>query len=128
VRFLLDTSVAIHLRDRHLLIAERVSALRGDLFISVITRVELEGGVVSRPDLRPTRRQRLDAVLPTLTTVAFDEASVDCYRQIVEAVGFSRPRILDRTIAAQALAHDATLVTMNGQDFRDIPQLNVLAW
>jgi predicted nucleic acid-binding protein len=31
-------------------------------------------------------------------------------------------------IAAQALVHRATLVTLNGDDFRDIPELQVEAW
>ena len=126
--FLLDTSVAIHIRDRHKLIGERVYGLAGDLFVSAITRVELEGGVVSRPDLRLARRERLDTILATLATLAFDEAAVDRYRLIVEALGFSRPRILDRMIAAQALARDCTLVTLNGRDFQDIPGLKLRAW
>jgi predicted nucleic acid-binding protein len=36
--------------------------------------------------------------------------------------------LLDRMIAAHALVHRATLVTMNPDDFGDIPGLHVLAW
>ena len=126
--FLLDTSVAIHLRDLNTPVAERVEALDGEVFISMVTRVELEGGVVRDPAHRALRRERVDLLLATLEALPFDGAAADRYREIVEATGFSRPRIIDRMIAAQARAHDATLVTMNGQDFRDIPRLKLLAW
>jgi tRNA(fMet)-specific endonuclease VapC len=36
--------------------------------------------------------------------------------------------MLDRMIAAQALAHRATVVTQNGDDFREIPGLPLLTW
>ena len=94
----------------------------------MLTRVELEGGVVRYPDYAAARRDRLDALLATLPTLAFDDAAADCYREIVEVVGFSRPRIIDRMIAAQALVHQATVVTMNGRDFTDVPSLQVLSW
>lgn len=126
--FVLDTSVAIHLRDRHAAISARVSALEGDLCLSVMTRIELEGGIVRYPDQAAVRRERLNALLATLPTLAFDDAAADRYREIVEALGFSRPRIIDRMIAAQALVHQASVVTTNGRDFTDVPGLKVLAW
>ena len=46
----------------------------------------------------------------------------------VEGAGYSRRRILDRMIAAQALVHRATLVTTNAGDFRDVPGLELLEW
>ncbi len=60
--------------------------------------------------------------------LAFDDTAADAYRQIVEAVGYSRRKILDRMIAAQALVHRATLVTRNAADFRDVPGLDLMAW
>jgi tRNA(fMet)-specific endonuclease VapC len=54
-------------------------------------------------------------------------AQIVLSRQIVEAVGYSR-RKLDRMIAAQALVHRATLVTLNAGDFRDVPGLDLLPW
>jgi predicted nucleic acid-binding protein len=40
----------------------------------------------------------------------------------------SRRKLLDRMIAAQALVHRATLVTLNASDFRDVPGLELLSW
>jgi predicted nucleic acid-binding protein len=47
---------------------------------------------------------------------------------IVEVAGYSRRKILDRMIAAQALVHRATLVTQNPADFKDVPGLKLLTW
>ena len=43
--FLLDTNVAIHLRDGDPLVTRKVAALQGAVLMSIVTRVELEGGV-----------------------------------------------------------------------------------
>ena len=126
--FVLDTNVAIHLRDGNPAVAERLSRLDGAVLMSIVTRVELEGGVYRDPTDAPLRRARLDAVLSAIPTLAFDDAAADAYRTIVERVGYSRRKLLDRMIAAQALVHRATVVTMNPDDFADIPGLDVLAW
>jgi tRNA(fMet)-specific endonuclease VapC len=36
--------------------------------------------------------------------------------------------MIERMIAAQALVRHATLVTRNGDDFRDVPGLSLLEW
>lgn len=126
--WLLGTNVLIHLRDGGREITERVAQLDGAILISVISRVELEGGVWRDPALAGIRRPRLDAILAALPMLDFDAASADAYRGIVEAAGYSRRKLLDRMLAAQALVHQATLVTCNAADFRDIPGLKLLAW
>jgi len=126
--YLLDTNVAIHLRDGDEAVTSKVSALEGAILLSVISRVELEGGVYRDPAQAGIRRPRLDAILAALPVLAFDDTAADAYRQIVEAVGYSRRKLLDRMIAAQALVHRATLVTLNSSDFRDIPGLDWLSW
>jgi len=47
---------------------------------------------------------------------------------IVASAGYSRRKLLDRMIAAQALVHRATLITFNPDDFADVPNLSLLAW
>ena len=126
--YMLDTNVAIHLRDGDVVVAGRVAALDDAVLMSVVTRVELEGGVYRVASDAPARRARLDVVLRAIPTLAFDDASADMYGMISAHAGYSRRKLIDRMIAAQALVHRATLVTMNPDDFADVMGLKVLAW
>lgn len=126
--FLLDTRVAIGLRDGDPDVVAKIATLEGAVLLSIVTRVELEGGVYREPANTGARRARLDAILAALPVLAFDDQAAEAYRGIVETVGYSRRKLLDRMIAAQALVHRAAVVTQNPADFRDIPGLEVVAW
>jgi tRNA(fMet)-specific endonuclease VapC len=128
VAVLIDTDVAIHLRDGDARIAALIGGLQDAIVMSVVTRVELEGGVARDPAHAAVRRARLDVVLAAIPVLAFDDAAADAYRAIVAHTGYSRRKLLDRMIAAQALVHRATLATMNGDDFADVPGLALLRW
>jgi len=45
VAYLLATNVAIHLRDGDATISAKIAALDDAILLSIVTRVELEGGV-----------------------------------------------------------------------------------
>jgi predicted nucleic acid-binding protein len=126
--YLIDTNIAVHLRDRDPVVRTKMGSLDDLVLLSVISRVELEGGVYSDPSKLAARRARLDAMLLGLAIVPFTDAAAVIYGQIVATAGFSRRKILDRMIGAQSLLVQATLVTMNPSDFRDIAGLRVLAW
>jgi predicted nucleic acid-binding protein len=126
--YLLDTNVLIHLRDGDSDVIAKIGALDGPVFMSIISRVELEGGVYRDPAWIDVRRARLAALFLSIPTLNFEEAEADAYRAIVESAGYSRRKLLYRMIAAQALAHRATLATQNGADFRDVPGLQLLEW
>ncbi|MEQ1708702.1 MAG: type II toxin-antitoxin system VapC family toxin [Terricaulis sp.] len=126
--FLLDTNVAIHLRDGDSGVVQKVAALQGAVLISIVTHVELEGGVYREPAHAHLRRARLDAILSAIPTLAFDDLAAETYGNIVAKAGYSRRKLLDRMIAAQALVHRATLVSMNPGDFTDVPGLSLLTW
>ncbi len=128
MRYVLDTNILIHLRDGEPEVSRRIAALDGAVMISIISQVELEGGVYRDPSQGHIRRPRLDAILASLPVLAFDEESALAYRQILAASGYSRRKLLDRMMAAQVLVHQATLVTLNTDDFLDIPGLTLLDW
>lgn len=126
--FLLDTNVAIHLRDGDPVISGKVLALGSAVLMSIVTRVELEGGVHRDPSNAAVRRARLDSILAAIPTIAFDDAAATAYGTIVARAGYSRRKLLARMIAAQAIVHRASLVTMNADDFTDIPNLLLVSW
>lgn len=126
--YLLDTSIAIGLRDDDPAIVARAKALGPGLVLSIVTRVELEGGVYRDPLTADIRRRRLDILLAALPVLPFDADAAETYGAIVREAGYSRRKLLDRMIAAQAIVNDATLVTLNPVDFADIPGLKLLAW
>ena len=126
--FLIDTNVAIHLRDGNADVARQMAELDGPPVLSMITRIELENGIYREPEWPETRRANLDAILRRSATIDFCDEELQAYRSILEHTGFSKPSVLDRMIAATALAHDLTLITMNGKDFRDIRGLKLVEW
>ena len=62
--------------------------------------------------------------------LAFDDLAAKTYGAIVASAGYSgrKKMILDRMIAAQALVHQATLVTFNPDNFSRVPGLSSLVW
>ncbi len=126
--FLIDTNIAILLRDREPVTVTRIGAKTGDAFISVVTQVELEGGVYAKPQFTLARRASLDVLMQTLLVLPFDDEALLAYRGIVATRGFVRQRLLDRMIAATALVYGLPLITSNGGDFRDVPGLELEVW
>jgi tRNA(fMet)-specific endonuclease VapC len=126
--FLIDTSVAIPLRDGEPLIVRRVGSMGSRPLISVISRVELEGGVYRYPDEAALMRERLDLMLAGVDQIDFGDDEAIAYGRIVAATGYSRRLIVDRMIAATAIVADATLVTLNPRDFREVPDLRLEDW
>lgn len=96
--------------------------------LSVLSLVELEGGLAGISTGREKRRELLNWVSNTLQIVGFDQQHARVYGQIIRTLGFSRPKIIDRMIAAQAIVAGATLVTLNPRDFRDIAGLTIENW
>ena len=125
---LIDTNIAIALRDAEPETLRLVRELPELPVISMITRVELENGVNAEPGLERIRRQMLDRLLETVAVEMFTHADILAYGAIVYDLSYDRRLTLDRLIAAQAIARDATLITRNGRDFRKIEGLKLEEW
>jgi predicted nucleic acid-binding protein len=125
---LLDTSVAIPLRDGDPDVWELAMALGTAPYISILTAAELEGGVYRDPALSAKRRVALDALDGKLDIIPFDATELAAYSAMIAKIGFSRAKVLDRLIAATALAHGLALATRNPKDFNGIPGLIIEAW
>lgn len=124
----IDTNVAIAARDGDNRIIMLIRNAADAVVMSVVTRVELEGGVNRLVDDASRRRAGLDLMLAGIPVLPFDDTAADCYRDIIAHTGYSRRKLLDRMIAAQALANHAVLATLNAADFNDIPGLVVADW
>jgi tRNA(fMet)-specific endonuclease VapC len=102
VAFLLDTNVAIHLRDGDLIVTQKVAALEDAVLISVCHSRRARG---RRPDREaahaPIRRARLDAMLSAIPALAFDDLAAETYGDFVASAGYSRRKLLDRMIAVK---------------------------
>ena len=123
---MLDTSVAIPLRDGDLSVRARLRALSEPVILPSLTLAELEAG--ARGADADVRRDRLAVLIETLEVIPFQAEEARAYGDIVRALGFSRSKVLDRMIAAQAIVAGATLATLNPADFHDIPGLSLLEW
>jgi tRNA(fMet)-specific endonuclease VapC len=126
--FLIDTDVAIHLRDGSPDIAARVADLGAIPAMSVVTLVELEAGAAMDQSTGRIRTALLEQLRDTLPVLPFTEAEADAYGEIVAALGHDRRRVLDRMIAAQAIVAGRRLITINGRDFSSIPALDLEVW
>jgi len=118
----------IPLRDSDPAMINRVGSLGNEISASIVSRVELEGGVYRDASQALRRRANLDNLLAGLRFEPFAESHAAIYGDIIATIGYSRRKLLDRMIAAQALAINATLVTLNPGDFSDVPGLKLLAW
>jgi predicted nucleic acid-binding protein len=125
---LLDTNVAIDLRDGHAATEAAVVRLEEYAALSIVTRIELEGGVYRDPALASVRRILTDRILAGRTVLDLSGDDVLAYGRIVAAAGFDRRRVLDRLIAAQCLVRRAALVTRNARGFADIEGLQLIHW
>lgn len=123
---MLDTSVAIPLRDGDLSIRSRLHSLNEPILLPSLTLAELEAG--ARGQDADIRRGRLEVLIETFEVIPFQTEDARAYGDIVRALGFSRSKVLARMIAAQAIVAGATLATLNPADFRDIPGLSLLEW
>lgn len=126
--FLLDTNVIIDARDGVRPVLSRMLQSDEALLVSALSIAELQRGLVGPQGVASVRTERLSRLLSTMQVVPFDRAAAEIYGRIVAACGWVRSRDFDRLIAGHALSLDATLVTNNERDFRDVPGLRVENW
>ena len=125
---LIDTSIAVGLRENVQSVGGRFARLSSLPSLSIVSVVELEGGVAAAPEGRDARRRLLDRLYANLESLPFTQREAAAYRDILAAIGFSRGLVIDHMIAAQALVANCALATLNPRDFRAIPDLKVEDW
>jgi predicted nucleic acid-binding protein len=73
----------------------------------------------------PDEVQAQEALLPSSEAVPFGPEQAAIAANLYRAVRRPRAREIDLAIAACALWQDATLWTLNPDDFRDVPRLRL---
>lgn len=68
-----------------------------------------------------------EALFPREAAVAFDSEAAALAARLYASLPRARGREIDLAIAACAIAHDASLWTLNRSDFADIPDLKLHA-
>jgi tRNA(fMet)-specific endonuclease VapC len=128
---LLDSNICIYvLKNKFLQIQSRIEAVGiENVNVSSITVAELEYGAAksNNPD---QARSRLYEFLVPFEILDFDTKAAECYGRIRADLERKGTPIgpLDFMIAAIGLAHNATVVTNNENEFRRIADLPVENW
>jgi tRNA(fMet)-specific endonuclease VapC len=131
IQFLLDTNICVELiRAKSLEVQRRFRRHPVEtIALSSITLAELQFGVVQSQ--QPTRAAAaLMKFLTPIVIVNFDHVAATAYGELRSSLESAGTPIgpLDTLIAAQALAHDLTLVTNNEREFRRAPGLRIENW
>jgi tRNA(fMet)-specific endonuclease VapC len=133
VGILIDSSVLI----AHERLAGQVDALVAaspdeEFFISAITASELLHGVhrAANARVRAKRSAFVESVLANFPLLPIDAAIARIHAQLWAELAATGTLIVahDRWIAATAVAHDLTLVTLDVRDFARIPALEIEDW
>ncbi len=125
---LIDTNIAIHIRDGHEAVMNNFNLNAGSVMMSALTMAELQRGLFKYPANTAIRRSRLKAMLEYIPVLPFDTAAAEAYGEIIALCGWVKGRDFDRMIAAHAISARAVLVTNNTRDFQDIPRLSIENW
>ncbi|MBA3856702.1 MAG: VapC toxin family PIN domain ribonuclease [Cyanobacteria bacterium PR.3.49] len=126
MQYLLDTNVCITLiNNRSADTLKRLLACEpGDVALSTITVAELRFGA-SKSKSAAKNHLALDSFFVPFEIVPFDEQSAIAYGAIRAELERTGKPIgpLDTLLAAQAVAHQLTMVTNNMREFQRVTQL-----
>ncbi len=129
--YLLDTCTVSDFARGELNTLRRIKLMTpSDVFISSITLMEINYGMLLNPEhtakIRPVIEDFLDSItiLPFTETEANEAATI---RTILKAQG-TPIGAYDLLIAATAKVHYLTVVTSNVKEFERVPELNVVNW
>lgn len=128
-RFMLDTSMCMYLmKNQPEEVAKRFAQCYvGDVVMSAVTYAELEYGVAVSAN-RTRERRNLAALIEDILVAPFDAAAATAYGVVREATRERKKDVLDKLVAAHAIALDVVLVTKNERDFASYPGIKVENW
>ncbi|QGM97013.1 PIN domain-containing protein [Methylocystis parvus] len=131
-RYLLDATIVFAAASGELATLAKLSRLSiGDVAISAIVYSELLSGM-SGAALAGGKSARLienvTLVAQNVDILPYDRKAAEIFGELLRRIEPKRRRMLDRMVAAQAIAGGMTLVTLAPDDFSDIPGLKLESW
>jgi tRNA(fMet)-specific endonuclease VapC len=131
VKFLLDTdTVSYFARGASALLVNRMNAMAPqNMAISVITRGEIEFGLVAHPP-KKTTVTRMRGLFDAIATLPLQPQAALYFSTLRHTLARAGKPIgaYDLWIAAHALAENLVLVTNNEREFHRVPGLAVENW
>jgi len=127
-RFLLDAATLFAAASGDAATLTKLSRLPiGAVAISAIAYGELlTAGASAGRNSRLS--ENLALIGQNLDILPFDRKAADAYGDLLRKIEPKRRRMLDRMIAAQAIAEGRRLVTIAPQDFAELPGLTLESW
>jgi tRNA(fMet)-specific endonuclease VapC len=127
-RFLLDASVTFAAASGEIATLARLSRKAvGEVATSSIVYAELLAA--ASIDVANARfAENLALLAQNIEILPFDRAAAARYGALMRELAPKRRRMLDRLVAAQALASGLTLVTLAPQEVEDIRGLQMESW
>jgi len=126
--YLIDTDIAIHVRDGTEAVLDRLAQHQGAVLLSALSLAELRRGLYRDTDLTALRHARLKVLLQDIPVLPFNAAAAEAYGQIIAQCGWVKGRDFDRMIAGHAISTASVLITDDVSDFRDISGLTIENW
>lgn len=128
-RYMFDTNMCIYLmKHQPPQVAERFAqCFEGDVVLSAITLAELEYGVTASGNPEAARRA-LHGLVARVPVLPLNAEAARAYGPIRAATHERKADVMDKLIAAHAIAEDLTVVTRNVRDFATYPGLRIEDW
>ncbi len=119
-RYLLDSNVIIRISKRDTKLSNYIESLEAELFISVISLMEVLGYNFTNPEEEKLVRE----IVKSFDVVYLDDVIAYSTIKLRKKIKIKLP---DAIIAATAIEYNCPLITANYDDFKNIDELEILA-
>ncbi len=126
-RYLLDATTVFAAASGEMATLSRLSRLSiGDVAMPALVYGELLSAMAGGKSLRLI--ENVSLLAQNVDILPFDRKAAETFGELLRRIEPKRRRMLDRMVAAQAIAEGMTLVTLAPGDFADLPGLKIESW
>lgn len=126
-RLLLDASVLFAAASSEMATLARLSRLSiAEVAIPAVAYGELLSAAAHHKN--PRLAENLSLIAQNFDILPFDRKAADAFGALMRKVEPKRRRMLDRMVAAQAIAEGLSLATLAPEDYADVAGLDLERW